>query len=331
MQALLLAGTGKTASEAAAAREKTRVAADADDLIEQARGAGRCVALLPMTELGDRADGVLEELRRRAPEAATCLIAEPETLDLALDVAARGGAQAILPAGGWRRPDEWGTWIDWVGRPEKANFFDFYLGRDVEAPTRWLQNDADRRRLEADWRDAMEEMNLGVQQRFDARLILDELLNNAWMHGLADETAACHARMSGRMILAKHQWIEARFARHGNRLALTIADSGGRLASATAFERLHRQFTVEGLHATSGRGIFLAHQLSARMLTRVTPGRRTEINVLFLKDPESAFLPEGENGGRPILALEVGAFKKPRSREPGVQAEPSPLTPVPDA
>jgi hypothetical protein len=103
MQALFLDGTGKTSRSAAAAREGTRVVADADDLIEQARVAGRCVALLPMAELDGRADGVLEKLRRRAPEAATCLIAEREALDRALDVAARGGAQAILIAGDWRR------------------------------------------------------------------------------------------------------------------------------------------------------------------------------------------------------------------------------------
>jgi anti-sigma regulatory factor (Ser/Thr protein kinase) len=277
---------------------------DPERLTCRAVEAGRCVVLLPVAALAGRGWATLVRLRQRAPAAAVCLLARGDQTEQALALARAHDIGVILPEGGWRWPLEWQRWMRWIARPDGADFLATYLGEDAPVETLCLRRQSDRERADERFFQMTDEPAFRAEQRYDALLALEELLNNAVLHAFSDHDEPMSGARLNRLALAENEWIETRIGSRGNRLAFSVADNGGRLTCRTVLDRLHLHCSRQGLGDLSGRGLFLVYRVATRLLVRVARGRRTEICALLLKDPlgEDAELNALEP--RPLLVLE---------------------------
>ena len=287
-----------------------------DELVRRACLASTCLLLLPVRQIGDRAGELLAEIKSEAPGACICLLTNDHELEHAMAVARACGACGILPETRWHLSDEWRACLQFMRRPDEAALHPTYLGPDASVNRAELRTPDDRALAEAEIHQRTQSSAYHPQQRHDVRLVYHELIDNVLLHA-----AGISGPETPYATLPEDAPIELTLHEKANRLTLTVADNHGRLHARTVWQRLQYQFSPRGVHSFSGRGLYLTYRLGLRVLIRIWPGRRTEINVLLLKDParEDPRLLQLEP--RPLVVLEVDGEPPRPSDRPGATPE----------
>lgn len=116
----------------------------------------------------------------------------------------------------------------------------------------------------------------------EIRLAIEEMINNSIYHGFKDRaTGAPNYQLGVPLELEENHLVEIEFGRDRDHFGCLVRDSGGTMDPSRMLDRLARQASLEGLMDTSGRGLYLARNLSDRMIVNIHPGRMTEVVLLF--------------------------------------------------
>jgi CheY-like chemotaxis protein len=124
--------------------------------------------------------------------------------------------------------------------------------------------------------------DLEHSNNYDLHLTFDEMINNATFHAFrhGDDTPKY-------VPLPQHpfdeddeiavQWCRCDKS-HG---LLVVSDNRGKLDPNVVWDRFYRQVSLTGLLDPTGRGLYLVYLLSGLTMITVTPGRHTQLAVLF--------------------------------------------------
>lgn len=80
--------------------------------------------------------------------------------------------------------------------------------------------------------------------------------------------------------LEANEQVEILFGRDSQSIGISITDQGGRMTAEQVLYWMDRNISGSGLLDTHGRGMYLMHQLTDRLLINIAPGERTEIILL---------------------------------------------------
>ena len=80
--------------------------------------------------------------------------------------------------------------------------------------------------------------------------------------------------------LEENEQVAILYGRDSNCIGLSITDQGGRMTADEVLYWMERNISGSGLLDTHGRGMYLMHQLTDRLLINIAPGERTEIILL---------------------------------------------------
>lgn len=128
----------------------------------------------------------------------------------------------------------------------------------------------------------------------DVRLALAEIVNNAFYHAFTNADGSEKYVHGGPVELGSGEQVKIEFARNDRFFGCSISDNQGNAEPAAILEAILRQFSRTGLLDTTGRGLFLAHSVSDRMIINLEPRRRFQVVLLFgshpMPEPKPFFL-----------------------------------------
>lgn len=120
-----------------------------------------------------------------------------------------------------------------------------------------------------------------IHELFDVRLILEEALNNAFFHAFKDRSGKEKYSLENFRGLEAGDKIRVEYGNGALFAGFSVTDNAGGLSVKTILTKLERQYNKEGLYDERGRGLYLARQLSSRMIFNIEQKRRTQIVALF--------------------------------------------------
>ena len=155
--------------------------------------------------------------------------------------------------------------------------------------------------------DLCENLTLRAPERRRNHLqtILSEVLTNAVYYGSLDMPGDHKETWTHDFALDEDKAVEVEFAEDAGRMAITVADLGGKLQRQTVLHWLKRQMSrdenglPEGIFDSHGRGFFISRSFSDRLSISIERGRRCEV-TLILYSQEAPPL-----GEKPLVILEI--------------------------
>jgi anti-sigma regulatory factor (Ser/Thr protein kinase) len=130
-----------------------------------------------------------------------------------------------------------------------------------------------------------------IHELYDARLVLEEMVNNALFHAFANERGEERYQVAHFEQLAPGERIEIEFGNDAEAIGFAVTDNGGRLQPATIIEKLARQYNREGIFDESGRGLYLSRMFSSLLVINIEKGKRTQMVAIFGEKREDAIKP----------------------------------------
>lgn len=143
------------------------------------------------------------------------------------------------------------------------------------------------------------------RRRNHLQTILSEVLTNAVYYGSLDMPGDHKESWTHDFALEEDNAVEVEFAEGGGRMAITVADQGGKLRRHTVLHWLKRQMVrdenglPEGIFDNHGRGFFISRSFSDRLSISIERGRRCEVTLLMYNQDAP---PLGE---KPLVILEI--------------------------
>ena len=143
------------------------------------------------------------------------------------------------------------------------------------------------------------------RRRNHLQTILSEVLTNAVYYGSLDMPGDHKETWTHDFALTEDNAVEVEFAEDGGRMAITVADRGGKLERRTVLHWLKRQMSRDenglpvGIFDNHGRGFFISRSFSDRLSISIERGRRCEVTLLLY---HLDTLPLGE---KPLVILEI--------------------------
>lgn len=130
-----------------------------------------------------------------------------------------------------------------------------------------------------------------VHELYDVRLVLEELLNNAFFHAFKNAAGKDKYHITDFTAFSPGEEVTVEFASSAITAGFSVSDSAGSLSLSTVFHKLERQFTRDGLFDESGRGLYLCRILSSVSIINIDETHQTQIIALFderrrLKEPK---------------------------------------------
>jgi hypothetical protein len=115
------------------------------------------------------------------------------------------------------------------------------------------------------------------------RLVLEELLNNALLHGFHERDGTQYRPGEfTQMRPGDRVWVES--AVTTDAVLVGITDSAGSLTADTVRRSIHRQLRGEALMESSGRGLFIGFSLCDLIAFNLEPGSSTQVVVALVPD-----------------------------------------------
>ena len=143
------------------------------------------------------------------------------------------------------------------------------------------------------------------RRRNHLQTILSEVLTNAVYYGSLDMPGDHKETWTHDFALSEEKAVEVEYAEDEGRIAITVADRGGKLQRQTVLHWLKRQMTrdenglPEGIFDNHGRGFFISRSFSDRLSISIERGRRCEVTLLLY---HTGAPPLGE---KPLVILEI--------------------------
>jgi CheY-like chemotaxis protein len=143
------------------------------------------------------------------------------------------------------------------------------------------------------------------RRRNHLQTILSEVLTNAVYYGSLDMPGDHKETWTHDFMLPKEMAVEVEFAQDDTRMAITVADRGGKLQRQTVLHWLKRQMSrdenglPEGIFDNHGRGFFISRSFSDRLSISIERGCRCEVTLLLYHQDSP---PLGE---KPLVILEI--------------------------
>lgn len=120
-----------------------------------------------------------------------------------------------------------------------------------------------------------------VHELYDVRLILEELINNAFYHAYKTATGEEKYALGEFKSLAEGENVRIEYGSDEFHVGFSITDNAGTLSVATVLNKLERQANRQGLFDESGRGLWLSRQMASRFVINIERGKRTQFIALF--------------------------------------------------
>lgn len=126
---------------------------------------------------------------------------------------------------------------------------------------------------------------------YDVRLVLEEMLNNAFFHAFVDENGKEKYDTSRFDTLEPGEEIYIEFGSDAQFVGFSVSDNQGRLLPRQILAKLSRQVMQEGLFDDSGRGIYLSRLLTSQLIFNIHKGHRTQVICLFYERTVNSLKP----------------------------------------
>jgi len=120
-----------------------------------------------------------------------------------------------------------------------------------------------------------------IHELYDVRLILEELINNAFYHAFRLEDGSEKYHLGSLKALAPGEEVRIEFGNAGSIVGFTVTDNAGTLHPDTILERFERQYKKHGLFDERGRGLYISRMLATNLFFNIQEGRRTQVVAIF--------------------------------------------------
>lgn len=120
-----------------------------------------------------------------------------------------------------------------------------------------------------------------VHDLYDVRLILEEIINNAFYHAFHTAAGAEKYTVQDFARLAPDESVRIEYGSDSTQVGFSVTDSAGSLSPRTVLDKLERQLNHAGVFDESGRGIYLSRLLASRLVINIERRVRTQVVVLF--------------------------------------------------
>ena len=114
-----------------------------------------------------------------------------------------------------------------------------------------------------------------------ARLILEELVNNALYHAFRKEGKAFKYETGKFKALREKDTVEVKFGYNERMCAVSVNDNAGMLKRGSVIDNLIVHDSKKGLYDRSGRGLYLSLMSSSGLCIDITEGVRTKITAFL--------------------------------------------------
>lgn len=130
-----------------------------------------------------------------------------------------------------------------------------------------------------------------IHELYDVRLILEEMINNAFFHAFLDENGNEKYKISTFKSLAADEKVIIEYGSDSMSVGFSVTDNSGKLFPIKIIEKLERQYNKEGIFDESGRGIYLSRILSNRLIYNIEKGHQTQAIALFREKLQNELKP----------------------------------------
>lgn len=120
-----------------------------------------------------------------------------------------------------------------------------------------------------------------VHELYDVRLVLEEMLNNAFFHAFRDYNGEEKYKISSFKTLDVNEAVIIEYGSDSVNVGFSVADNAGILKPETILTKLERQYNKEGIFDENGRGLYLSRVLSNRFVVNIERSRTTQAIALF--------------------------------------------------
>lgn len=120
-----------------------------------------------------------------------------------------------------------------------------------------------------------------VHELYDVRLILEEIINNAFFHAFLTASGEEKYAVRAFRSLGPSESVRIEYGSDDHRVGFSVTDNAGTLPVGVVLSKLERQFNREGVFDQSGRGLYLSRMLASRLIVNIEPHKRTQIVALF--------------------------------------------------
>lgn len=126
---------------------------------------------------------------------------------------------------------------------------------------------------------------------YDVRLVLEEMLNNAFFHAFVTENGREKYDSHQFDVLGPGEEIYIEFGSDAQFAGFSVSDNQGRLLPRQILAKLSRQVMQEGIFDDSGRGIYLSRLLTSQLIFNIHKGYRTQVICLFYERAVNSLKP----------------------------------------
>lgn len=127
----------------------------------------------------------------------------------------------------------------------------------------------------------------GVHELYNVRLILEEIVNNAFFHAFRTATGEEKYSIAGFRRLEEGETVRIEYGSDSLHVGFSVTDSAGTLPISVILDKLERQMNHDGVFDESGRGLHLSRLLASRLVFNVEQGRRTQLVAIFETTPRA--------------------------------------------
>lgn len=120
-----------------------------------------------------------------------------------------------------------------------------------------------------------------IHDLYDVRLILEELVNNAFYHAFRNEEGGEKYTLGNFVSLAPHEMVRIDFGNAGDVVGFSVTDNAGTLKPDVILDKMERQYKKHGLFDESGRGLYISRMLATTLFVNIQEGQRTQIIAVF--------------------------------------------------
>ncbi len=120
-----------------------------------------------------------------------------------------------------------------------------------------------------------------IHELYDVRLILEEMINNAFFHAFLNEEGHEKYKISTFKSLDQSEKVIIEYGSDAINVGFSVSDNSGNLSPVKIIEKLERQYNKEGIFDENGRGIYLSRILSNRFIFNIEKGKQTQAIALF--------------------------------------------------
>jgi anti-sigma regulatory factor (Ser/Thr protein kinase) len=120
-----------------------------------------------------------------------------------------------------------------------------------------------------------------IHELYDVRLILEELINNAFFHAFFDEKGKEKYHLAHFDSLETGEQVRVDFGNAGGVVGFAVTDNAGTLHPDRILERYERQYKRHGIFDESGRGLYICRMLASSLFFNIHERRRTQVVAVF--------------------------------------------------